>query len=72
MFLHTYLLACEISTVRTQTLRRKNVNPNAYVHCCVIGCHGNSLLRFGLDTKVSCEGLLGGGGLNYFETSISQ
>ena len=40
---------------------RKNVNPNVYVHCCVIGCHGNSLLHFGLNTKVSCEGLLGGG-----------
>ena len=20
---------------------RKNVNPNYYVHCCPIGCHGN-------------------------------
>ena len=26
-------------------LRRKNTNPNDYVHCCVIGCHGNSLLH---------------------------
>ena len=25
-------------------LRRKNINPNGSVHCCVIGCHGNSLL----------------------------
>ena len=41
-------------------LRRKNVNPNDYVRCCVIGCH--TLLHFGLNTKVSCEGLLGGGG----------
>ena len=41
-------------------LRRKNVNPNDYVHCCVIGCHGNSLLYFGLNTNISCEGLLGG------------
>ena len=49
-------------------LRRKNVNPNDYVHCCVIGCHGNSLLHFGLNTKVSREGLLGCGG----KTSISQ
>ena len=32
-----------------------------YVDCCVIGCHGNSLLHFGLNTKVSCEGLLSGG-----------
>ena len=39
----------------------ENVNPNDYVHCCVIGCHGNPLLHFGLNTKVSCEGLLGGG-----------
>ena len=43
-------------------LRKKNVNPNDYVHCCVIGCHGNILLHFGLNTKVSCEGLWGGGG----------
>ena len=42
-------------------LRRKNLNPNDYVHCCVTGCHGNSLLHFGLNKKVSCEGLLGGG-----------
>ena len=64
MFLHDYLLACEISTVRTQTLlRRKNMNPNDYVHCCVIGCIGNSLLHFGLNTKVSCDGLLEGGGV---------
>ena len=34
------------------------MNPNDYVHCCVIDCHGNSLLHFGLNTKVSCEGLL--------------
>ena len=40
---------------------RKNVNPNVYVHSGVIGCHGNSLLHFGLNTKFSCEGLLGGG-----------
>ena len=46
------------------------MNPNDNVHCCVIGCHGNSLFDFGLRTKVGCEGLLGGGG--YFETSISQ
>ena len=50
----------------------KNVNPNDYAHSCVIGCHGNSLLHFGLNTKVSYEGLLGGGDLNYFEKSISQ
>ena len=43
-------------------LGRKNANPNEYVHCCVIGCHGILLLHFGLNTKVSCEGLLGGGG----------
>ena len=39
----------------------KNMNPTDYVHCCVIGCHGNS---FGLNKKkVSCEGLLWGGGV---------
>ena len=45
--------------------QKENVNPTDYVLCCVIGCHGNSLLHFGLNTKVSCEGLLegrGGGG----------
>ena len=52
-------------------LRRKIVNPNDYVHCCIIGCHGNSLFHFGLNKKVSCEGLLGGD-LKYFATSISQ
>ena len=36
------------------------MNPDDYVHGCVIGCHGNSLLH--LNKKVSCEGLLGGGG----------
>ena len=40
----------------------ENVNPNDNVHCCVIGCHGNALLHFCLNTKVSCEGFLGGGG----------
>ena len=48
-------------------LRRKNINPNYYVHCCIIGCHGNSLLHL-----VSCEGLFSrGGGIKYFEISIS-
>ena len=42
--------------------RKANVNTNDYVHSCVIGCHGNSLLHFGLNTKVSSEGLLWGGG----------
>ena len=41
--------------------KKENVNPNDYVHCCVVGCHGNSLLHFGLNTKVSCEELLRGG-----------
>ena len=38
------------------------MNPNDYVHCCVIGCHGNSFLHCGLNKKVSCDGLLGGRG----------
>ena len=42
--------------------KQENVNPNDYGHCCVIGCHVNSLLHFGLNSKVSCEGLLGGKG----------
>ena len=37
--------------------KKGNVNTNDCVHCCVIGCHGNSLLHYGLNTKVSCEGL---------------
>ena len=28
MFLYDYLLACEISTVRTQTLKRKDLEEN--------------------------------------------
>ena len=44
--------------------KKENVNPDHfnYFHCCAISCHGDSLLHFGLNTKVSCEGLLGGGG----------
>ena len=26
-------------------LRSKYMNPNFYIHCWVIGCHGNSLLH---------------------------
>ena len=22
--------------------RKRNMNPNFYLHCCIIGCHGNS------------------------------
>ena len=44
-------------------LRRKNMNPNNYVHCWVTGCHGNAI---GFNKKVSCEGLLA------IATSISQ
>ena len=51
--------------------KKANENQNDYVHCSVIGCHGNSLLHFGLNAKVSCEGLLCGN-LNHFGTSISQ
>ena len=39
--------------------RDLKINPNYYVHCCIIGCHGNSLLHL-VCTKVSCEGLLSG------------
>ena len=48
MFIHDYLLTCEISTVRTKTLngfKKENMNPNYYVpfaslavmviHCCI-------------------------------------
>ena len=37
------------------------MNLNDNVHCCVIGCHGKSVVR----------DFLLGGGLKYFETSIS-
>ena len=47
--------------------RRKNMNSNDYVHCCVTVCHGNSLLHLVL---FSCEGLLVGGDLKYFATSM--
>ena len=47
-------------------LRRTNVNPNDHIHRCVIDCHGNSLLHFGLNTKVSCEGVSGGEGVKLF------
>ena len=53
MFLHDYFLACEISTVRTQTLRRNNINTNYYVHRCVIGSHGNALLDLAQTKKKS-------------------
>ena len=46
--------------------KEENVKPNVNIHCCVIGCHGNSLLHFGLNTKVSCEGILGQGGFKLF------
>ena len=38
-------------------LRRKHMNPNEYVHCCVIGCHGNSLLspRFSKEKRGLCN-----------------
>ena len=52
-------------------LIRKNMIPIDYVHCCVIGCHGNSLLHFGLNTKVSCE-RLSGGGVNCFEMIVQS
>ena len=42
------------------------MNSNDYVHCCVIGCHGNFIVAFGLNKIVSCEGLLRGGELKYF------
>ena len=38
-------------------LRRKNIDPYYYVHCCVIGFHGSSLLHF------RCEGFFSGGGI---------
>ena len=48
------------------SFKKENVNSNDYVHCCVIGCHGNSLMHFGLNTKVSCEGLLWAEGVKLF------
>ena len=42
--------------------KNENVNPNDYVHCCVIGCHGNSLLHFGLTQKSVVKDFFFGGG----------
>ena len=42
-------------------LKKRNMNQNDYVHCCVIGCHGNSLFHLVRNKKVSYEGLMGGG-----------
>ena len=41
-------------------LRRKIMNPNYYVQCCIIGCHGNSLLHL-VWTKSHLWKTLGGG-----------
>ena len=39
--------------------RRKNIHSNHYVHCCIIGCYGYSLIvALGLNKNVSCEGPL--------------
>ena len=51
--------------------RRKNMNPNYYVHCSVIGCHGNSLLHL-VRSKKSVVRDFKGGGIKYLEKSISQ
>ena len=40
--------------------------PNYYVHCCIIGYHGNSLLLW-FEEKICCEGLLRMG-MKSFET----
>ena len=53
----------DLKAPRKGDLRRKNMNRNDYVHCCVICCHGNSLLCLVLTKKVSFEGLLKGGGI---------
>ena len=37
-------------------LRRKNMNPNYHVHCCVIGCRGKiSYIMFLHDHLFPCE-----------------
>ena len=47
------------------------MNPNYQVQCCVMGCHGNSLLH--LLKKSHLLGIFKGvGEIKYFETSISQ
>ena len=40
----------------------KKMNPAYHIHCCVIGFHANFIVEFGLNKKVSCEGLSRGGG----------
>ena len=34
-------------------IRSKTVNPNYFIHCCVIGCHSN-FVALGLNKTVSC------------------
>ena len=50
----------------------KNMNPNDYVFLLHHRLSWQFIVAFGLNKKVSCERLLGGGDLKYFETSISQ
>ena len=47
-------------------LREENMDNNNHVHCCITGCHDNSLFNnvsIDLNKKVSCECLFGGGGV---------
>ena len=50
-------------------LGRKIMIPTDYLHCCVIGCHGNHCCIW-LEHNMRDFG--GGGDLSYFKTSISQ
>ena len=49
---------------------KENHDSTDYVHCCVIGCHGNHFVAFGLNIYVRDFG--GGGDLKKNFKSISQ
>ena len=61
-----------LKTSKRGSKKEKQVmNTNDKVHCCIIDCHGNSLLHLIWIKTLSCEGLLGGV-FKFFWTSISQ
>ena len=52
------------------SFKKKNMNPNDYAYCCVIGCHGNSLLHLILTKQTVVRDFKGA--FKVFYTSMSQ
>ena len=52
MFLHDYLLACEIPTVRTQTLKRDDISSGIEINSCMFGFALSSGLSIGIDLSL--------------------